>query len=130
MISSLARNSRAESSHFLQSEKPQAPLMPFDGSAHTDIHLALPFTQQDYFDLVDKTGRLIREDKRGFIPAETPTVISQLGIDPNRWLDHIQHFGRRYANAVGSVDQLQAFEGLFHRQWTKGIHNSSGLYLN
>ena len=28
---------------------PEAPLMPFDGSSHTDIHVALPFTQEDYF---------------------------------------------------------------------------------
>lgn len=38
--------------------------MPIDGSSHTDIHFALPFTREDYFDLVDKTGRIIRDDKR------------------------------------------------------------------
>ncbi len=42
-------------------EQPEAPLMAFDGSSHTDVDTALPFTLQDYFDLVDKTGRIIRE---------------------------------------------------------------------
>lgn len=51
---------------------PQQDLMTFDGSAHTDIHCALPFTRQDYFELVDSTGRAIREDKNGFTPITYP----------------------------------------------------------
>src|SRR5690606_8875453 len=73
---------------------PEAPLMPFDGSSHTDIHTALPFTREDYLDLVDKTGRAIRDDKRGFIPSDIPPIISRLGINPDRWLEHIQCFGK------------------------------------
>ena len=45
---------------------PEAPLMRFDGGSQTDIHCALPFTQEDYFELVDVTGRILREDKRGY----------------------------------------------------------------
>lgn len=74
--------------------------MPFDGSSHTDIHAALPFTREDYFDLVDKTGRIIREDKRGFIPAELPAIIVEFGINQDKWIEHVKHFGRRYASCV------------------------------
>ncbi len=38
-------------------KQPEAPLMVFDGSNYTDIHVALPFTEQDYLRLVDETGR-------------------------------------------------------------------------
>ena len=60
----------------------EAPLMPFDGSVHTDVRFALPFTREDYFNLVDTTGRLIREDKRGAISSELPTIVARFGIDP------------------------------------------------
>ncbi len=38
-------------------KQPEAPLMVFDGSNYTDIHVSLPFTEQDYLRLVDETGR-------------------------------------------------------------------------
>jgi len=107
---------------------PEAPLMPFDGSSHTDIHTALPFTREDYLDLVDKTGRAIRDDKRGFIPSDIPPIISRLGINPDRWLEHIQCFGKRYAGCAGSVESIQSFADRHERHWCKGIGSSKFVY--
>ena len=101
-------------------KQPEAPLMPFDGSSHKDIHAALPFTREDYFDLVDKTGRIIREDKRGFIPAELPPIIVEFGINPDKWIEHVKHFGRRYASYAGSRDNIVNFAALFDRVGGKG----------
>ncbi len=56
-------------------ELPEAPLMPFDGSSHTDIHQALPFTQADYIQLVDSTGRAI-----GIIFCALPSNIISAGL--------------------------------------------------
>ena len=41
------------------------------------MHTALPFTREDYFELVDVTDRIIREDKRGAIPDEVPAINKQ-----------------------------------------------------
>lgn len=108
--------------------QPEAPLMPFDGSSHTDIHTALPFTREDYFDLVDTTGRIIREDKRGFIDAKAPSIIAQLGIDPDKWIEHIKCYGRSYGACVGSVDNIVNFAELFERRWSRGIRHSKAVY--
>ncbi|SMF33973.1 hypothetical protein SAMN02745866_02151, partial [Alteromonadaceae bacterium Bs31] len=114
----------------LELEKiPEAPLMPFDGASKTPINRALPFTREDYFALVDETGRAIREDKRGFIPEHTPKIVSQFGINPDKWLEHIQHFGRRYGTACGSADNMQAFAEIFGRRWSRGCGNSQRSYL-
>jgi hypothetical protein len=112
---------------------PAAALMRFDGSAHTDIHAALPFTQADYFALVDTTGRMIREDKRGFIPSEIPLIIQRLGINPDEWIKHVKHFGRHYGPAAGAVKRLKEFAEYFSsdtvkRCWCKGVVNSKSLY--
>ncbi|GAB1261811.1 transposase [Aurantivibrio plasticivorans] len=107
---------------------PEAPMMPFDGSAHTDIHTALPFTREDYFDLVDKTGRVIREDKCGFIHSEIPSLINQLGINPNKWIEHIQSFSRRYAHCVGESDNIINFAASSNKAWCKGISCSRQLF--
>ena len=108
---------------------PEAPLMRFDGSSHTSIDTALPFTLEDYMDLVDKTGRIIRDDKRGFIPSETPLIIAKLGINPDKWIDHIKGFGKCYGACTGSVDNIVNFAERFDRRWSKGIKNSGQHYL-
>ena len=114
-------------------ELPKATLMRFDGSAHTDIHCALPFTKADYFNLVEETGRVIREDKRGFIPSEVPPIISRLGINPDDWINNVQYFGRRYSRAAGSVDRIKDYAKKlrvknYRGLWCKGVGCASLLY--
>nr|MBX2859561.1 transposase [Cellvibrionaceae bacterium] len=100
---------------------PEQGLMPFSGSSHTDIHDALPFTREDYFVLVDKTGRAIRDDKRGVIRSDMPSILQQFGIDPDQWLEQVKHFNRRYASCVGRVTNMQNFAEKRGRRWPKGI---------
>lgn len=106
---------------------PEAPLMPFDGSSHTDIHVALPFTREDYFELVDATGRIIREDKKGFIPSEVPPVLLRFGIKPHKWLDHVKNFSRCYGHCAGSVARMENYAAAFDKRWCKGVGVSQRL---
>ena len=106
---------------------PQAKLMRFDGSSHTNIHTALPFTRQDYFELVDTTGRAIREGKKGFIPKDIPPILERLTINPDHWIHHIQQFGKRYSTAVGSVENIRDYAARFERRWNKGVSESARL---
>ena len=41
---------------------------------------------KDYLELVDWTGRILRQDKRGSIPAEMPPILARLVIEPKHWL--------------------------------------------
>ncbi len=109
-------------------EEKQSPLMVFDGSSHTDIHTALPFTQEDYFDLLDMTGRIIRDDKRGFISSATPKVIAKFGINPDKWIDHVKRFGSRYAMCAGAREKIIDYATLFERRWAKGVGSSTKVY--
>lgn len=108
-------------------ELPEAPLMVFDGSAHTDVHLALPFTRADYFDLVDVTGRAIRDDKKGAIAEFLPPIIQRLGIKPSEWLSHVQNFSRRYGACAGHVVRMQNYAEAHNKRWCKGVGMSRRL---
>jgi len=109
-------------------ELPEAPLMPFDGSSHADIHTALPFTCEDYFQLVNITGRIIREDKRGAILDDIPSVVSCLGIEPDHWVEHIKNFGKSYSACVGSVEAIADYAGRSGKRWCKGVSHSMCCY--
>ena len=53
-------------------------LMPFVGYPRENMPKGLPFRLTDYIELVDWTGRILREDKRGAISEQTPPVFHQI----------------------------------------------------
>jgi len=105
---------------------PQAKLMPFDGSSHTNIHNALPFTREDYFQLVESTGQILRSDKRGAISATIQPIMSRYGIDPKKWLVHVKNFDRCFGYCAGESEKVVEFAQLFNRKWAKGCGKSRG----
>ena len=88
------------------------------GSYHAG-DAALPISREDYFDLVDSTGRCIRDDKRGFISAKNEKIILQLSIDPKRWLEHVNDFSQRYGDCAGSKESIEHFSAKFNMRWGK-----------
>nr|MDA3960553.1 hypothetical protein [Planctomycetota bacterium] len=57
----------------------------------------------DYLTLVDATGRIIRHDKRGAIPAILAPILDRLDLDLDRWLDAVTSAGRFLGSAIGSA---------------------------
>jgi len=110
-------------------ELPEAALMHFDGSSHTSIHCALPFTLADYIALVDSTGRMVREDKRGAVDPALASLVSRVGIDPDEWLENVKHFGRRYGYCAGRLEAMQDYAKRLNLCWCKGVAASSLAYV-
>ena len=67
----------------------------------------LPFRLEDYLELLDWTGRIIREDKRGAIPGSIPPILQRLSIEPKNWLYTSQHFESSFKSFAGKVRSLQ-----------------------
>src|SRR5688500_16749838 len=63
--------------------RPMIRLRPFTSSDNRDA--AIPYALSDYLELVDWTGRRVRDDKRGFIVAQLPAIAQRLSIDPEAW---------------------------------------------
>jgi hypothetical protein len=91
-------------------EKEHQPsgLMPFAGNPRQDMPPGLPFRLADYLELVDWTGRILREDKPGAIPNELPPILERLQIDPGYWLYMAQDFESRFKGLVGAAYRLRA----------------------
>jgi len=103
-------------------------LLPFIGGEHADSPRGIAFTLPDYLQLVDWTGRAVRDDKRGAIPAHIQPIFQRLGLNHEEWLEIVQNFGRRYRLAAGAVDRLQAFSQQLGRYWLQGIGASRRFY--
>ena len=68
----------------------------------------LPFRLADYLELVDWTGRVLRENKKGAIPADLPPILERLQIDPRYWLYMAQNFESRFKGFVGAAYNLKS----------------------
>ena len=82
-------------------------LLNFAGNQRQDMPDGIPMRLTDYIDLVDWTGKQIREDKRGHIDATLPAALVRLGIDPEHWLYMAQNFESEFKGLVGSAYELK-----------------------
>ena len=69
---------------------------------------AIPFAFDDYLELVDTTGRVIREEKRGYIPGETPQILERLNIDPEQFIATTARMLQQFSTAIGTPEHLTA----------------------
>ena len=65
-------------------------------------HHKLPFSQSAYIELVEWTGRVIRNDKRSHINNNQPPILERLNIDSNRWLSSTTQFEMVHRKRFGS----------------------------
>lgn len=75
---------------------PIKPLAHFEDSVNTNDQQGILFSMSDYLQLVDWTGRAVRNDKRGHINNRLPTILSRLKIPEQDWLQSSQHFERLF----------------------------------
>jgi len=77
----------------------------------------IPFSLLDYIELIDWSGRIIREDKRGAILGSRPRLLAILGLDDDAWLSLANSFGKVYHGAVGSLEALAAYASHTGKRW-------------
>lgn len=81
-------------------------LLPFVGNPREDMPKGLPFELIDYLELIELTGRCLREDKAGHIEANQPVLLARLNINPKNWLTLSKDFRKLFHGAVGHSDVL------------------------
>lgn len=80
----------------------------------------IPITQAAYIELVDWTGRIIRDDKRGFIPSNIPPILERLNLTEHQWLRQTRYFEARFKRAAGTWESIQRFASNIGKVWCHG----------
>ncbi|MCA6063412.1 transposase [Thalassolituus marinus] len=83
-------------------------LLPFAGNPRQDIPKGIAMKLTDYLELVDATGRIIRDDKRGFISDNSAKILERLGLDEERWLSMTQNFENTFSTFAGNEQKLRS----------------------
>ena len=103
-------------------EKKSTWLSPF-GKAEND----LPYYLSSYIDLVDESGRCVRNDKRCFIAHDSARTIDQLGISSDTWVEELKGFKSVGFTAIGTAAQLKAFSRKTNSKWKLGLRLKPAL---
>jgi Protein of unknown function (DUF1568). len=104
-------------------KQPKA-LANFIGSEQKTKTHGIRMSLTDYLTLVDYTGRIIHNEKRGALDANAQAILARLNISNNNWLKISTEFEHVFTSAVGAPDRLSEYcqnVGLARRH---GITNS------
>jgi hypothetical protein len=80
----------------------------------------ISISEEQYFDLVDRSGREIRAGKRGSINPDLAPILLRIGVKPESWINTVTKFGERFCVAVGSHSNLKKFAEKIGVRWLVG----------
>lgn len=89
-------------------------LMPF-AQAEVQEMPSIDFQFDDYLNLVDTTGRILREDKPGRILEHHKSILDRLNLKPSGWLNMVKNLQKGFYYAVGNQSTFSHFTKK-HRQ--------------
>jgi hypothetical protein len=75
----------------------------------------------EYFDLLDRSARIMRLDKRGAMDADLKSILLRIGANPEAWLQTISRFGSKFRLAAGLLSNLRTFADQSGNRWLKGV---------
>ncbi|HHH27871.1 MAG TPA: hypothetical protein ENK57_05950 [Polyangiaceae bacterium] len=96
-----------------------AGLMPFADQVADEEAPSVPMLLSDYLELLDWTGRAVREGK-GSLRGAPPAAIQRLSIEPERWLQTMSSQGLRRLGVLGTPEALEVFAATQGKRWVKG----------
>ena len=82
-------------------------LYPFSGNPRNKQSKGLPFRLLDYLELVDWTGRKIRNNKRGFVGKDAPAILQRLNVEPDEFIIAATQFESRFKTLAGALSVLK-----------------------
>ncbi|GAC09217.1 hypothetical protein [Paraglaciecola chathamensis] len=114
--------------HAIKNKQPQpSVLTPFVGNPRENMPKGIPYSLKDYCELVDTTGRCIRDDKAGHIDNTQSPILERLGLDSAQWLALTTEFEKHFCYAAGAEQMMNAFKRHTHHQRLRGMTKAKAL---
>jgi REP element-mobilizing transposase RayT len=112
----------------LKQSKPQpTSLMPFVGNHRQNMPKGIAYHLKDYCELVDTTGRCIREDKAGHIDSKQSPILERLGLSSEQWLTLTTEFEKHFCYAAGAELMMNEFKTHTNHKRLRGMGTARTL---
>jgi hypothetical protein len=110
-----------------QNKRQPHKLLPLVGNPRQDMPQGIAFSLQDYCELVDTTGRIIRADKAGAINSAQSSILSRLGLSEEQWITLTTEFEQHFRYAAGAEQMMKEFKTHTHRKRIGGVRQAKRL---
>jgi REP element-mobilizing transposase RayT len=105
-------------------------LMAFaNGKSAANEAPTINFKLSDYLQLIDETGRIMREGKRGAIPQHLTPILNRLHLSAAGWLEMVKSLEKNFFHAIGNSMILVDFGNKGRERRPKGINAAQKCYL-
>jgi hypothetical protein len=112
----------------IKQHKPQpTTLMPFVGDPRQNTPKGIAYHLKDYCELVDITGRSIREDKAGYVDNNQSPILERLGLESEQWLTLTTEFEKHFCYAAGAELMMNEFKAHTKRKRLRGMGKARAL---
>ena len=92
-------------------------LLRFQGSEIKQQEAGLTCSLKDYIELVEATGRIVRDDKRGSVATSQSPILKRLKIDPDTWQLIATTFEDSAGSWVGHPNRIEQTRQRLEKQW-------------
>jgi hypothetical protein len=89
----------------------------------------MSISEEQYFDLVDRSGREIRAGKRGSINPDLAPILLRIGARPEAYMHTVSRFGEIFHVAAGTHSSLKKFAAKIGVRWLVGKSAARGSFL-
>ncbi|QHJ10896.1 hypothetical protein FX988_01118 [Paraglaciecola mesophila] len=114
--------------HAVKNQQSQpSVLMPFVGNHRENRPTGIAYSLKDYCELIDTTGRCIRDDKAGHIDNTHSPILQRLRLDSAQWLTLTTEFEKHFCYAAGAEQMMNAFKRHTHHQRIRGMTKAKAL---
>ena len=103
-------------------------LMPFVGSHSESMPRGIAYHLKDYCELIDITGRCIRENKAGHIGSSHSPILERLGLSSDQWLTLTTEFEKHFCYAAGAELMMQEFKTHTNHKRLRGMGPAKALF--
>ncbi len=86
-------------------------------------------TLAEYLELVDVTGRMINESKRGAIPSHLAPLLTRLELRAVTWVGSVEGYGSIFQQVAGRRDRLVKMAKEAGRKWFCRGSGARGFYV-
>ena len=87
----------------------------------------LPWSHNDYLQLVDWAGRTISGQKRGAIPESMPPILERVGMELNPVIKYLTNRQQSF-NALGPASRLREMAASLGMKFLRGVSLGKQLY--
>ena len=96
-------------------------LCPLNDGPQVRSEALLALSTDEYLEVLDWTGRQLRGDKKGAIPADLQPILERVQVRSEHWLETVDGYGRLFHRVSGKVESILAAARQAGKRWLGGI---------